>query len=90
LGALTIDNGITRNVSYYIISHASKFVTPGSVRVASNIANGLHNVAYRTPEGKRVLIVVNDNNIKKDFTIKFKDKVAKAGLVAGAVATYVW
>jgi glucosylceramidase len=89
-GALTIDNGITRNVSYYIIGHASKFVPAGSVRVASNIVDGLHNVAYRTPEGKKVLIVVNDNSAKKDFAIRFKGNHAKATLDAGAVATYVW
>jgi glucosylceramidase len=89
-GALTIDNGITRNVSYYIIGHASKFVPAGSVRVASNIVDGLHNVAYRTPEGMKVLIVVNDNSAKKDFAMRFKGKDAKATLDAGAVATYVW
>ena len=90
-GALTIDNTtIARNVSYYIIAHASKFVPPGSVRVSSNIVDGIHNVAYRTPEGKKVLVVVNDNDVKKDFAIKFNDKIARAGLAAGAVATYVW
>jgi glucosylceramidase len=90
-GALTIDNTtIARNVSYYIIAHASKFVPPGSVRVSSNIVDGIHNVAYRTPQGKKVLVVVNDNDVKKDFAIKFKDKFAKAGLAAGTVATYVW
>jgi glucosylceramidase len=90
-GALTIQNGtITRNVSYYIIGHGSKFVTPGSVRVGSNITEGLHSVAYQRPDGKKVLIVVNDNDSKKDFAIKFKNKIANAGLAAGAVATYVW
>src|ERR1700744_2621653 len=33
LGALTIGTTVTRNVSYYIIAHASKFVRPGSVRI---------------------------------------------------------
>ncbi len=35
-GALTIDkDSVCRNVAYYVIAHASKFVRPGSVRVAS-------------------------------------------------------
>jgi glucosylceramidase len=37
MGALTIGDTVTRNVSYYIIAHASKFVPPGSVRVASKL-----------------------------------------------------
>lgn len=35
-GAITIDgNDVTRNVAYYTIAHASKFVRPGSYRIAS-------------------------------------------------------
>ena len=90
MGALTIGDSVTRNVSYYIIAHASKFVSPGSVRVASNITDGLHNVAFVNPAGKKVLIVVNDNDATKSFAIKFKGKVAEASLPGGAVATYVW
>ena len=36
-GAVTLGGAINRNVSYYIVAHASKFVAPGSVRIASNI-----------------------------------------------------
>ena len=35
-GAVTIDgNAVKRNIAYYTIAHASKFVRPGSVRIAS-------------------------------------------------------
>ena len=33
VGALTIGDGISRNVAYYVIAHAAKFVRPGSVRI---------------------------------------------------------
>lgn len=62
LGALTIGDSVSRNVSYYIIAQASKFVRPGSVRVASNLVDGLPNVAFVTPSGKKVLIVLNDSD----------------------------
>lgn len=53
-GAITISgSSVTRNVAYYIIAHASRFVSPGSVRIGSNVTGGLHNVAFRTPEEKR-------------------------------------
>jgi glucosylceramidase len=90
LGALTIGDSVSRNVSYYIIAHASKFVRPGSVRVASNIAGDLHNVAFVTPEGKKVLIVVNDSDSPKDFSIRYADRYAPVSLAAGSVGTFVW
>jgi glucosylceramidase len=35
-GALTLDKeAVTRNLAYYTIAHASKFVRPGSVRIGS-------------------------------------------------------
>jgi glucosylceramidase len=89
-GALTIGDSITRNVSYYIIGQASKFVRPGSVRIASTIAADLYNVAFITPDGKKALVVVNDSDSKKDFVLKTGEKTASASLPGGAVATYVW
>jgi glucosylceramidase len=89
-GALTIDGSITRNVSYYIIAHAAKFIPPGSVRIASNIVGNLFNAAFKTPAGKKVLIVVNDGTNPSSFNIRFKGQSATSGLAAGAVATFVW
>ncbi len=35
-GALTIEgNDFSRNLAYYVIAQASKFVSPGSVRIGS-------------------------------------------------------
>lgn len=91
LGALTIDgNNITRNVSYYIIAHASKFVRPGSVRIASSILPGIPNVAFETPDERIVLIALNDSEDTKEFLLDDGSKIAHAVLEPGDVATYVW
>lgn len=91
LGALTIDgNSITRNVSYYIIAHASKFVRPGSVRIASSILPGIPNVAFETPDERIVLIALNDSEDTKEFLLDDGSKIAHAVLEPGDVATYVW
>jgi len=91
LGALTVNgNLITRNVSYYIIAHASKFVRPGSVRVNTSIQGTLQNVAFKTPDGHKVLIVLNDNTSAQTFNIGFKNKIVTATLDGGSVATFVW
>jgi len=89
-GAITLDGAINRNVSYYIVAHASRFVPPGSVRIESNNAASIFNAAFKTPDGKKVLIVINDGTTAASFNIKFKGKIAVASLPAGAAATYVW
>jgi glucosylceramidase len=89
-GALTIGSNIQRNVAYYIIAHASKFVRPGSVRVHTDVPGALHNVAFVRPDGKKVLIVVNDSSGAQGFNIKFKNRWVATSLDAGAVGTYVW
>lgn len=90
-GALTIGSAsITRNVGYYIIAHASKFVPAGSVRIGSNNSGDMQSVAFKTPSGKKVLIVENDGASDATFNIRFSAKWVTSTLPAGAVATYTW
>jgi len=91
LGTITINgDAVTRNPAYYILAHAAKFVRPGSVRIDSNMPGNLPNVAFKTPEGKIVLIVLNDNSTVQQFNIKFKDKTVTTSLDNRAVGTFVW
>lgn len=90
LGALTIGEAVSRNPAYYIIAHASKFVRPSSVRIASNVTMSLPNVAFKTPAGKTVLIVMNESDQPVQFNIRYKNKQATPTLEAKTVATLVW
>jgi len=90
VGALTLGEEITRNVAYYVIAHASKFVRPGSVRIYSDAQASLPNAAFLTPAGQIVLIALNDGADPLTFTIQFEGKNALATLPARSVATYVW
>jgi len=91
-GAITItsSDSFQRNVAYYIIAHASKFVPMGSVRIESNSGGSLQNVAFITPSGSKVLIVENDGSITETFNIKFNGKWVTTSLEAGSVGTYTW
>lgn len=115
-GAITIDGeNISRNVAYYTIAHASKFVSTGSVRIASTYTGDktisltedeehpgikratvientqvLPNVAFRTPDGKIVIIVANDTWSASSFRIQYNGQTAGFRLSPGAVGTYVW
>lgn len=92
LPAITVndDGSIRRNPAYYIVAHASKFVRPGAVRIASSIPGALQNVAFKNPDGRKVLIVLNDGTTAQTFNIGYAGKTAAATLKAGAVGTYVW
>ncbi|HKP14987.1 MAG TPA: GDSL-type esterase/lipase family protein [Gemmatimonadaceae bacterium] len=98
LGAVTINSStsaVTRNVAYYIVGHLSRFVDPGSMRVASTVTGGsksasLPNVAFRTPAGRYVLVVLNDGNATQTFNVGFEGRRVTHSLAVGSVATYVW
>ncbi|WP_255497685.1 glycoside hydrolase family 30 beta sandwich domain-containing protein [Pedobacter sp. AK013] len=90
-GAVTINGDkYSRNLAYFSIAHASKFVRPGAIRIASNELNGLANVAFKTPDGKHVLIVANTGKEAAAFNISQNGKTYAAALDKGAVATYIW
>ncbi|MFZ2431312.1 MAG: glycoside hydrolase family 30 beta sandwich domain-containing protein [Lutibacter sp.] len=91
-GGITVNSSssYTQNVGYYIIAHASKFVPTGSVRIASNTTGNLHNVAFKTPAGKKVLIVINDGSTSTQFNIKYNEKWITTSLDSDSAGTYVW
>lgn len=91
-GAITVQSSgsYNRNVAYYIIAHVSKFVPAGSVRISSTTSGDLNNVAFKTPEGKKVLVVENDGNSTATFNIRYQDKWVVTSLPAGAVGSYIW
>jgi glucosylceramidase len=91
-GAITVSDkeNFTRNVSYYIIAHATKFIPARSQRIASSQTNNLSTVAFKTPEGKTVLIVQNNNKTEETFTLKYNQKTAPIKISGNSVATYIF
>jgi glucosylceramidase len=115
-GAVTLDgDSAALNVASYTIAHASRFVRPGSYRIASTHpfdmavditqdeereevrratvithSEVLPNAAFRTPEGKTVLIVANNTWSEGTVKIQYNGQFAYDRLPPGAVGTYVW
>jgi glucosylceramidase len=90
-GALTLNgNQVTREDAYYIIAHASKFARPGSVRIGSTMPATLPNVAFRAPNGDKVLVVQNDSPSAQTFGVRHQGRAFATTLPAGSVGTYVW
>jgi glucosylceramidase len=90
-GALTLsDDRVTRLVAYYAVAHFSKFVRPGSVRIASTEMEQLATAAFLTPHRQIVLVASNTGNFPKTFNVGFEGKIITTTLTPGAVGTYIW
>jgi glucosylceramidase len=94
-GVLTIDSktgAVTRNVEYYALAHASRFVRPGARRIASTSGvGGLETVAFRNADdGSKVLVVANPTAAGVSFAIRDRSRSVDWTIPAGAVATVRW
>ena len=90
-GALTIDgDNVRRNIAFYTVAQVSKFVPPNSVRIDSNDLDTLPNVAFRTPDGKKVLVISNITDTPQTFDVHTGAKTFTSTLSPGNVGTYVW
>ncbi len=95
-GVVTIDRrtgAITRNLEYYALGHASRFVRRGAVRIASTGDPGGHDVdtvAFENPDRSRVLIAVNGSGRPRNLAVRLAGRVWRYALPAGAVVSLVW
>jgi glucosylceramidase len=94
-GVVTIDSRtgvVTRNLEYYALAHASRFVRPGAVRIASTAEVGsLQSVAFRhDDDGATVLIVCNSGPAALTFSVRQAGRVVDYTLPRESVATLVW
>jgi glucosylceramidase len=96
-GLVTIDDTkpgepVKLEPDYYVLGHASKFLLPGAVRIASNelTSTKLKNVAFSNPDGTIVLYAVNAGTTSQTFRIGFHEKTVATILPSGSVATFVW
>ncbi len=91
LGALTIiGDSVVRNPAYYIIAQASKFVPPGSVRIASTAVTTMPNVAFKTPDGGLVTILQNKDSAEKTVQVQVGETTLFVQLPGKSIGTLVY
>jgi glucosylceramidase len=92
-GVVTINNStgaVTFNEEFYAIGQFTKVVQPGAVRIASTFSNGLNNVAFRNPDGSRVLIALNANSTATSARILENGQYFSYPIPAKSVVTFRW
>jgi len=93
-GIVTIDQNtgdIKYNLDYYTLGHISKFVVPGAYRIDSNTyENDIEDVAFKNPDGSKVLIVSNRKKEDKQIKVKIGSKTFKYLVLGESAVTFVW
>lgn len=95
-GVVTINNPsgvVTKNVEYYAIGHASKFVHPGAFRIessASTYITGVDFVSFMNTDGSKVILLTNSGGETKSVTVKQGKKQFNYSIPAKSTATIVW
>jgi len=79
-------------LDFYVLGHASKFLVPGAVRIASDEPAGgaVKDVAFRNPDGTLVLYTLNTGKDEQKIRIAIEGKSAVGSIPAGGIATFVW
>lgn len=94
-GVVTIDSrtgAVTRNLEYYVLGHASRFVRPGARRIASSEAvQGLESVAFvNADDGSRVLVVCNTTTETRRYTVRHGGRTVQHTLPRESLVTFTW
>jgi glucosylceramidase len=92
-GVITVDPAtgrITRNVEYYVLGHASRFVLPGAYRVATvSRADEISAAAFLNLDGSRVAILHRKSGVGP-MELAIDGERYSLALPAGSVATLRW
>lgn len=94
-GVVTVNAGtgrISRNVEYYLLGHAAKFVQAEAVRIATPDlrGQGLSQVCFLNPDRSRVLLVFNHNQQAVDLRVGEGEATFKHRVNGASLVTYVW
>jgi glucosylceramidase len=86
----TENETVTKNLEFWALGHASRFVAPGAVRIGSSQPAGspVSNVAYRNRDGSLIMVAHNAGHQAENVAITVGDRHVTARLAAGAAATY--
>ncbi|TGE25894.1 glycosyl hydrolase [Hymenobacter aquaticus] len=75
---------------YYYIGHFSKFIRPGAKRiVSSSNRDHLSTTAFRNPDGKVAVVVMNDGDKAQDFQLWLQGQAAAVSSQPHSIMTLV-
>jgi len=83
-------NEILYTPIYYAMCHFSRFIRPGATRIGFGLVpEGLMATAFSNPDESIAVVVFNEGNESKSFSIKNGEKVLQVSIPAQAIQTIV-
>lgn len=77
--------------AYYYIGHFSKFIKPGAKRIISSSSRSqLLTTAFKNPDGKIVVVVMNQSSIKTPFNLWINGKAAECMALPHSISTLIF
>ncbi len=77
--------------AYYYIGHFSKFIQPGAKRIVSSASRSqLLTTAFKNPDGKIVVIVMNQGNAAFPYYLWLNGKAAKVDALPHSIQTLIF
>ena len=82
---------VSYNADYYTLGQFSKFVDSGAYRIESNsFENDIEDVAFKNPDGSKVLVVNNINTVDKSVKVKWGSESVTYTIPADSAITFKW
>ena len=82
---------VTYTGLYYYLTHFSKFVRPGAVRVETNgTANGVRAISFKAPDGRMISELMNSRNDDVEVDLGWSGKTLHLRLPAISITTAMW
>jgi glucosylceramidase len=91
-GVVTINRNtrqVTPKPHYYALGHASKFLSPGAVRIASSDGT-IRTVAFKNMDGSVVLYAVNTNSSADILKLVWNSQWVISNIPARSIMTFRW
>lgn len=86
----TVNDKLYFQNSYYYIGHFSRFIESGAVRIGCKVnAEGLEAVAFKNPDGKITVVVLNRTDRNIDFKLKIAGNFAKISCLKHSIMTLI-
>jgi glucosylceramidase len=93
LGVVTINEAtgaVTYSNDYYLLGQFSKFAVPGAYHITSNNVGNVEDVAFKNPDGSKVVVAHNNGTASGTFQVLWGNQGFNYTLPAGATVTFKW
>lgn len=87
----TVKDEVIYESSFYYISHFSRYIRPGAVRIGSSrYTDKLEQTAFRNPDGAIALVVMNRTDAELPYVVRHRGELADSSIPAHGIQTLLF